>query len=212
MFVGKGITFDSGGLSLKPPKSMETMKSDMGGAAAEHRRDAGHRRAAARRSGSSATCRMAENMPSGTAQRPSDVLTIYGGKTVEVLNTDAEGRLVLADALARSAADHPDVLVDVATLTGAQLVALGPRITGVMANDDALRDAVVDAAARAGEAACGRCRCPPSCARAWTPRSPTWPTWPRTGTAGCWSPGCSCASSCRRGALGPPGHRRPGVQ
>ena len=80
-------------------------------------------------------------MPSGTAQRPSDVITIYGGKTVEVLNTDAEGRLVLADALARSADDHPDLLVDVATLTGAQLVALGPRIAGVMANDDEVRDA-----------------------------------------------------------------------
>jgi leucyl aminopeptidase len=95
---------------------------------------------------------LAENMPSGTAQRPSDVLTTYGGTTVEVLNTDAEGRLVLADALARSASDSPDVLVDVATLTGAQLVSLGPRVAGVMANDDALRDAVVDAAGRAGEA------------------------------------------------------------
>src|SRR5256886_7852069 len=91
-------------------------------------------------------------MPSGTAQRPSDVLTIYGGTTVEVLNTDAEGRLVLADALARSGSDSPDVLVDVATLTGAQVVSLGPRVAGVMANDDALRDAVVDAASRAGEA------------------------------------------------------------
>src|SRR2546430_7106553 len=91
-------------------------------------------------------------MPSGTAQRPSDVLTIYGGTTVEVLNTDAEGRLVLADALARSASDSPDVLVDVATLTGAQIVSLGSRVAGVMANDDALRDAVVDAAGRAGEA------------------------------------------------------------
>jgi leucyl aminopeptidase len=93
----------------------------------------------------------AENMPGGGAQRPSDVLTIYGGKTVEVTNTDAEGRLVLADALARSAADDPDVLVDVATLTGAQLVALGPRVAGVMANDDGLREAVVSAAGRAGE-------------------------------------------------------------
>ncbi len=80
------------------------------------------------------------------------MLTIYGGKTVEVLNTDAEGRLVLADALVRSAEDAPDVLVDVATLTGAQVVALGTRISAVMANDDALRDAVVAAAGRAGEA------------------------------------------------------------
>jgi leucyl aminopeptidase len=94
---------------------------------------------------------LAENMPSGAAQRPSDVITIFGGTTVEVLNTDAEGRLVLADALARSAADAPDLLIDVATLTGAQLVALGPRIIGVMANDDDVRDGVVDASRRAGE-------------------------------------------------------------
>jgi leucyl aminopeptidase len=154
VFVGKGITFDSGGLSLKPPKSMETMKSDMGGAAAI----IGAMQAIAALGPEVRVVGylpMAENMPSGTAQRPSDVLTMYGGKTVEVLNTDAEGRLVLADALARSAADEPDVLVDVATLTGAQLVALGPRISAVMTNDDALRDAVVDAAARAGEAAWG---------------------------------------------------------
>ena len=88
---------------------------------------------------------IAENMPSGTAQRPSDVITIFGGTTVEVTNTDAEGRLVLADALAASAADSPDILIDVATLTGAQVVALGPLVGGVMANDDGLRDAVVDA-------------------------------------------------------------------
>jgi leucyl aminopeptidase len=151
VFVGKGITFDSGGLSLKPSKSMETMKSDMGGAAAI----IGAMQAIAALSPSArviAYLPLAENMPSGTAQRPSDVLTIYGGKTVEVLNTDAEGRLVLADALARSAADSPDLVVDVATLTGAQLVALGPRIAAVMANDDALRDALVAAAGQAGEA------------------------------------------------------------
>jgi len=151
VLAGKGITFDSGGLSLKPPKAMETMKSDMGGAAAVL---AAVQAIAAL--GLSVRVigylPLAENMPSGTAQRPSDVLTIHGGTTVEVLNTDAEGRLVLADALARSAADSPDVLVDVATLTGAQVVALGPRVAGVMANDDALRDAVVDAAGRAGEA------------------------------------------------------------
>jgi len=151
VFVGKGITFDSGGLSLKPAKSMETMKSDMGGAAAI----LGAMQAIAALGPAVrviAYLPLAENMPSGTAQRPSDVLTTYDGKTVEVLNTDAEGRLVLADALARSAADSPDLLVDVATLTGAQLVALGPRIAAVMANDDALRDAVVAAAGRAGEA------------------------------------------------------------
>jgi leucyl aminopeptidase len=151
VFVGKGITFDSGGLSLKPPKSMETMKSDMGGAAAI----IGAMQAIAALAPAVRVIGylpIAENMPSGSASRPSDVLTIYGGKTVEVLNTDAEGRLVLADALARSAADAPDVLVDVATLTGAQVVALGTRISAVMANDDALRDAVVAAADRAGEA------------------------------------------------------------
>jgi leucyl aminopeptidase len=151
VFVGKGITFDSGGLSLKPPKSMETMKSDMGGAAAI----IGAMQAIATLGPAVRVIGylpIAENMPSGTAQRPSDVLTIYGGKTVEVLNTDAEGRLVLADALARSAEDSPDVVVDVATLTGAQVVALGTRISAVMANDDALRDAVVASAGRAGEA------------------------------------------------------------
>src|SRR5437899_6482766 len=93
----------------------------------------------------------AENMPGGAAQRPSDVLTIFGGTTVEVTNTDAEGRLVLADVLAASAADSPDIVIDVATLTGAQVVALGPLVGAVMANDDGLRDAVVDAARRAGE-------------------------------------------------------------
>jgi len=151
VFIGKGITFDSGGLSLKPAKSMEAMKSDMGGAAAI----IGAMQAIAALSPAVHVVGylpLAENMPSGSAQRPSDVLTIYGGKTVEVLNTDAEGRLVLADALARSAADSPDVLVDVATLTGAQVVALGPRIAAVMANDDELRDALVAAANQAGEA------------------------------------------------------------
>ena len=152
VLAGKGITFDSGGLSLKAPKSMEAMKSDMGGAAAVL---AAMQAIAALGPVVNVVgyLPLAENMPSGTAQRPSDVITIFGGTTVEVLNTDAEGRLVLADALARSAADEPDLLVDVATLTGAQLVALGPRISGVMANDDAVRDGVVDASRRAGEAA-----------------------------------------------------------
>jgi leucyl aminopeptidase len=152
VFAGKGITFDSGGLSLKPPKSMEAMKSDMGGAAAVLAAVA-----AVAALGPAVNVvgylPLAENMPSGTAQRPSDVITIYGGKTVEVLNTDAEGRLVLADALARSGDDSADLLVDIATLTGAQLVALGPRIMGVMANRDEVRDGIVDAARRAGEAA-----------------------------------------------------------
>jgi leucyl aminopeptidase len=151
-FAGKGITFDSGGLSLKPPKSMETMKCDMGGAAAV----LGALQAVAALQPEVNVVgylAMAENMPGGHAQRPSDVITIYGGKTVEVLNTDAEGRLVLADALARSAEDHPDLVVDVATLTGAQVVALGSRVSGVMGSDAATADAVVDAARRAGEQA-----------------------------------------------------------
>jgi leucyl aminopeptidase len=150
VFAGKGITFDSGGLSLKPPKAMETMKSDMGGAAAVL---AALQAIAALKPTVNVVgyLPLAENMPGSGAQRPSDVITAYGGTTVEVLNTDAEGRLVLADALATSATDSPDLLVDIATLTGAQVVALGNRVSGVMANDDAVRDGVVDAASRAGE-------------------------------------------------------------
>jgi leucyl aminopeptidase len=94
---------------------------------------------------------MAENMPSGTAQRPSDVLTIYGGRTVEVLNTDAEGRLILADAIARASEDKPDLIVDIATLTGAQLVALGSRTAAIMSNSDDVRAGIAAAAERAGE-------------------------------------------------------------
>jgi leucyl aminopeptidase len=149
--VGKGITFDSGGLSLKPAAAMEEMKSDMGGAAAVIAATAA---AAELRLAVDveAWVPMAENMPSGTAIRPSDVLVLRGGKTVEVNNTDAEGRLILADAIARACEDGPEMLLDAATLTGAQLVALGARTSGVMGNDDELRDAVVDAAGRAGEA------------------------------------------------------------
>jgi leucyl aminopeptidase len=130
---------------------METMKADMSGAAAV----LGALQAiAALRPGVNVIGYMslAENMPGGGAQRPSDVITIYGGKTVEVLNTDAEGRLVLADALVRSGADAPALLVDVATLTGAQTVALGTRTAGVMASDDRLAAQVADTARRAGEA------------------------------------------------------------
>lgn len=148
--VGKGITFDSGGLSLKPSTAMEWMKADMGGAAAIIAAVTAIARLGLEVN-VTAWAPMAENMPSGSAQRPSDVITIYGGRTVEVLNTDAEGRLVLADAIVRAGEDAPDVLVDVATLTGAQLVALGSRTAGVMSNDDSLRDAVVAAARAAGE-------------------------------------------------------------
>ncbi|WP_277050228.1 leucyl aminopeptidase [Ruania albidiflava] len=147
--VGKGITFDSGGLSLKPPKSMETMKSDMAGAAAVlHTVIA----AAALELPVAVTgwLALAENLPSATAQRPSDVITIRGGKTVEVLNTDAEGRLVLADALVAAGEEKPDLLVDIATLTGAQMVALGSQVGAVMGTD-AERTAVAEAASRAGE-------------------------------------------------------------
>ena len=148
--VGKGITFDSGGISLKPAAGMEWMKSDMGGAAAISAAVA----AIARLKlpvNVTAWAPMAENMPSGTAQRPSDVITIYGGKTVEVLNTDAEGRLILADALVRASEDNPDLLVDVATLTGAQLVALGSRTAAIMSNHDDVRDAIYAASKSAGE-------------------------------------------------------------
>ena len=148
--IGKGITFDSGGLSLKQPASMPEMKSDMAGAATV----LGVVLAAARQELAvrvDAWLALAENMPGGGAQRPGDIITMYDGTTVEVTNTDAEGRLVLADALARAVQDGPDAVIDVATLTGAQIVALGERVGGVMGTP-ALRREVVEAAARAGEA------------------------------------------------------------
>ena len=139
--VGKGITFDSGGLSIKPAAGMDAMKSDMAGAAAVL-----HTVVAAARLGVpvrlTGWLALAENLPSGTAMRPSDVITIRGGRTVEVLDTDAEGRLVLADALVAAGELKPDLILDVATLTGAQPVALGRRVSGLMANDDALRERV----------------------------------------------------------------------
>ncbi|TDD17517.1 leucyl aminopeptidase [Kribbella turkmenica] len=150
-FVGKGITFDSGGLSLKTATGMVSMKADMAGAAAV----IGATVAIARLGlpvQVTTYAAMAENMPSGSAARPSDVLTMYGGKTVEVLNTDAEGRLVLGDALVRASEDQPDLIVDVATLTGACVVALGTKVAGAFANTDSARDRVVDAAVAAGEA------------------------------------------------------------
>ncbi|NCD18482.1 MAG: leucyl aminopeptidase [Actinobacteria bacterium] len=147
--VGKGITFDSGGISLKPAKGMEDMKSDMAGAAAVL---AATLAAARLELGVRVTgwLALAENMPSGHATRPSDVITIRGGTTVEVLNTDAEGRLVLADALVAAAEDEPDVIADIATLTGAQVVALGNRVSAVM-GDEETRSDVVAAADAAGE-------------------------------------------------------------
>ncbi|WP_151484002.1 leucyl aminopeptidase [Streptomyces albicerus] len=151
-FVGKGITYDSGGISLKPAGHNETMKCDMSGAAAVFAAVV-----AAARLGLEVNVTgwlaLAENMPSGSATRPGDVLRMYSGKTVEVLNTDAEGRLVLADALAKASEDKPDAIVDVATLTGAMMLALGNRTFGIMANDDAFRSAVHEAAEEVGEAA-----------------------------------------------------------
>ncbi len=148
--VGKGITYDSGGLSIKPGGSMTTMKMDMAGAASVVAATL-----AIAELGLpikvTALAPMAENMISGSATRPGDVLEIYGGKTVEVLNTDAEGRLVLADALVRAAESKPDVIVDVATLTGACMVALGDRIAGLLGNDEELIADVEAAAQRAGE-------------------------------------------------------------
>ena len=149
-FVGKGITYDSGGISLKPAGHNETMKCDMSGAAAVFAAVV-----AAARLGLAVNVTgwlaLAENMPSGSATRPGDVLRMYSGKTVEVLNTDAEGRLVLADALWAASAEKPDAIVDVATLTGAMVLALGNRTFGVMANDDAFRSAIVEAADEVGE-------------------------------------------------------------
>ncbi|HEX5018201.1 MAG TPA: leucyl aminopeptidase [Actinomycetes bacterium] len=149
-FVGKGITFDSGGISIKPAANMDAMKSDMSGAAAV----LGAMAAIARLKPEvnvTGYMAMAENMPSGSAQRPSDVITIRGGRTVEVLNTDAEGRLVLADAIVRASEDDPDTIVDVATLTGASMVALGTRTSGIMANDDDFRTHVHEVATSVGE-------------------------------------------------------------
>ncbi|WAL67255.1 leucyl aminopeptidase [Amycolatopsis cynarae] len=147
--VGKGITFDSGGISIKPAANMDQMTSDMSGAAAvlasvvlaaklKYPLEV------------TATIPLAENLPSGTSYRPGDVLSMYGGKTVEVLNTDAEGRLVLADAMVRAAEDSPDYLIETSTLTGAQVVALGNRTAGIMGSDE-FRDRVAAIAQATGE-------------------------------------------------------------
>ncbi|MFF9562212.1 leucyl aminopeptidase [Leifsonia sp. NPDC014704] len=147
--VGKGITFDSGGLSLKPATGMVGMKYDMTGAATV----LGVVLAAARLAlpvRVTAWLCLAENMPSGSAIRPNDVLRIRGGRTVEVLNTDAEGRLVLADGLVAASEEQPDAIVDVATLTGAAMVALGTRYAAVMGSDD-LVDQVLTAGKESGE-------------------------------------------------------------
>lgn len=150
VLVGKGMTFDSGGLDIKPANGMATMKMDMGGAAAVM----SALRAIAElglRVKVVAYAAIAENMPSGSAYRSSDVLTMYDGTTVEVGNTDAEGRLVLADALALSLDDQPHLVVDVATLTGAAVRALGERTIGLCASADDVASRVLHAAETAGE-------------------------------------------------------------
>jgi leucyl aminopeptidase len=147
--VGKGITFDTGGLSLKPPASMVGMKYDMTGAATVMSAVLAAARLSLPIRITGWLC-LAENMPSGTAIRPNDVLRIRGGKTVEVLNTDAEGRLVLADGLVAAAEEYPDAIIDVATLTGAAVVALGNRYSGVMGSDE-LVGRVLSVATEAGE-------------------------------------------------------------
>ncbi|MCD9153306.1 leucyl aminopeptidase [Aeromicrobium duanguangcaii] len=148
--VGKGITFDSGGLSLKPGASMMTMKCDMGGAAAIVAATNAIARLGLPIRVTAYAC-IAENLPSGTATRPGDVLRMRSGATVEVHNTDAEGRLVLADGLALAVESEPDHVIDVATLTGAAMVALGLRTTAVLGNDDDLQERVLAAADLAGE-------------------------------------------------------------
>src|SRR6266403_2136898 len=150
ILVGKGITFDSGGLSLKSPKAMETMKYDMAGGAAV----IGAVAAAARLGlpvDVTGFVPATENLPGGRAQKPGDVIRFLNGKTVEVLNTDAEGRLVLADALALASREKPDAIVDLATLTGACRVALGSLFAGVMGNDERLVAKLIEAGRAAGE-------------------------------------------------------------
>jgi len=148
--TGKGIAFDSGGLSIKDASGMETMKDDMGGAASIL---ATMRAIAVLKPKINviAAIPCAENMPSGSAQKPGDVIRHYGGITSEVLNTDAEGRLVLADALALLSEREPELVIDTATLTGACMIALGPDIAGAMGNDDDLAHEVVAAGAAVGE-------------------------------------------------------------
>jgi leucyl aminopeptidase len=139
--VGKGITFDSGGLSIKTASGMETMKCDMAGAATVTQATVTIARLGLPVRVTAYVC-LAENMVSGSSMRPGDVLTIYGGRTVEVLNTDAEGRLVLADGLQRAVEQDPDVIVDVATLTGHMVSALGTRVGAVFGSDDVVASLV----------------------------------------------------------------------
>jgi leucyl aminopeptidase len=147
--VGKGITFDSGGLSLKPPASMIGMKYDMTGAATALAVIVAAARLALPVRLTAWLC-LAENLPSGSAMRPGDVITVRGGTTVEVLNTDAEGRLVLADGLSAAREEEPDAIIDIATLTGAASIAMGNRTVAVMGSDALVKE-VVDCGSAVGE-------------------------------------------------------------
>ncbi len=151
VFVGKGVTFDTGGISLKPPGGMEDMKWDMGGAGAV----VGAMKALAGRKAKAhvvGVCALVENMPDGNAQRPGDVVTSMSGQTIEVINTDAEGRLVLCDAMTWVQRKYaPKVMIDLATLTGAMIVALGHEYGGMFSNDDGLAAQLSAAAASAGD-------------------------------------------------------------
>ncbi len=150
-FVGKGVTFDTGGISIKPAAGMEDMKWDMGGSGVV----VGLMKALAGRKAKTnvvAVCGLVENMPSGNAQRPGDIVTSMSGQTIEVLNTDAEGRLVLADALWYTQEKFkPRMVIDLATLTGAIIIALGNHNAGVFCNDDDLSDALNTAGQSVGE-------------------------------------------------------------
>lgn len=150
-FIGKGVTFDSGGISIKPAAGMDEMKTDMGGAATV----IGLMSALARRKAPVnviGVVGLVENMVSGRAQRPGDIVTSYSGQTIEVLNTDAEGRLVLADVLAYTKDRFkPKLMVDLATLTGAIVVSLGTENAGLFSNDDALASGLFEAGKQVGE-------------------------------------------------------------
>jgi leucyl aminopeptidase len=148
--IGKGITFDSGGLSLKPSKSMETMKLDMAGGAAVI---AAMSRLPALRPAVEVIGYIptTDNLPGPNAQKPGDVIRYLNGKTIEVLNTDAEGRLILADALALAAKQKPDYMINLATLTGACMVALGTQVAGMFSNDPALAERIMRCAQESGE-------------------------------------------------------------
>jgi leucyl aminopeptidase len=150
VLVGKGITFDSGGLSIKSAEGMMAMKTDMSGAA-DVIAAMSVLPALGCRTRVVAIAPITENMPGGAAIKPGDVLTARNGKTIEVLNTDAEGRLVLADGLSLAVEAGPDAIVDIATLTGAASVALGKKIAPVMTTDHDLLHQIRDAGQRAGE-------------------------------------------------------------